>query len=103
MKKLICSLAFLLALAFTAKSQRFRAVMTTDSGKITIELFDGTPMHRDNFVKLARKHFYDGVLFHRVIPGFMIQGGDPDSKQAKPAVELGNGEVGYTIPAEFRP
>jgi len=77
--------------------------MKTDAGKITLELFDGTPKHRDNFVKLARNHFYDGLLFHRVIPGFMIQGGDPDSKHAKPGIELGNGDVGYTIPAEFRP
>ena len=103
MKKQILSMICLLVLAYTAKSQRFRAVMTTDSGKIIIELFDGTPKHRDNFVKLARRHFYDGVLFHRVIPGFMIQGGDPDSKNAKPSVMLGNGDVGYTIPAEFRP
>jgi len=85
------------------KSQKYRAVMTTDSGKIVIELFSGTPKHRDNFIKLARQHFYDGVLFHRVIPGFMIQGGDPDSKHAKPGVMLGDGDVGYTIPAEFRP
>lgn len=70
---------------------------------MTIELFDGTPGHRDNFIKLARKHFYDGLLFHRVIPGFMIQGGDPDSRHAKPGAMLGDGDVGYTIPAEFRP
>lgn len=103
MKKLILMLIGLLSIAFTANSQRFRAIMATDSGKITIELFDGTPKHRDNFIKLARKHFYDGVLFHRVIPGFMIQGGDPDSKNAKPGAMLGEGDVGYTIPAEFRP
>ena len=77
--------------------------MTTDAGKITIELFDGTPKHRDNFIKLARKHFYDGLLFHRVIPEFMIQGGDPNSKNAKKGVMLGNGDVGYQIPAEIKP
>lgn len=83
--------------------QRYRAVLTTALGKIRIELYDGTPRHRDNFVQLARRHFYDGVLFHRVIPGFMIQGGDPESKHAQPGTMLGNGDVGYTIPAEFRP
>lgn len=103
MNKRLYPLLFILLFGFAAHSQKYRAVMKTDSGKIIIELFDGTPKHRDNFIKLARSHFYDGVLFHRVIPGFMIQGGDPDSKHAKPGVELGNGDVGYTIPAEFRP
>lgn len=103
MKKRLLTLCAILVLAYSAKSQHFRAIMTTDSGKITLELFDQTPKHRDNFIKLARKHFYDGVLFHRVIPGFMIQGGDPDSKSAQPRAMLGNGDVGYTIPAEFRP
>lgn len=82
--------------------QKYRAVLKTPQGKILIELYDGTPKHRDNFIRLARHHFYDGVLFHRVIPGFMIQGGDPESRNAQPNVMLGNGDVGYTIPAEFR-
>ena len=103
MKKIAFLITCLSVFAFVAKSQRYRAVMTTDSGKISLELFDGTPLHRDNFIRLARSHFYDGVLFHRVIPGFMIQGGDPDSKHARQGVLLGNGDVGYTIPAEFRP
>ena len=60
------------------------------------------PKHRDNFIKLTKKGFYNGTLFHRVIQNFMIQGGDPDSKKATPGAELGNGDVGYTIPAEFR-
>lgn len=102
-KKVVLTALCSILILGIGKSQKYRAVMTTDSGKITIELFDGTPKHRDNFVKLARKHFYDGVLFHRVIPGFMIQGGDPDSKNAKPGVMLGDGDVGYTVPAEFRP
>lgn len=84
-------------------SKQYKVVMTTDSGIIYLDLFNKTPKHRDNFVKLARKGFYNGVLFHRVIPGFMIQGGDPNSKDAKPGVILGNGDVGYTIPAEIIP
>jgi cyclophilin family peptidyl-prolyl cis-trans isomerase len=74
----------------------------TDFGTITIKLYNETPLHRDNFLKLARQGFYDSLLFHRVINGFMIQGGDPDSKKAAPGAVLGNGEPGYTIPAEFR-
>lgn len=83
-------------------AQKYRAVLTTDYGKIEMILYDKTPKHRDNFVKLCKQHFYDGTLFHRVIPGFMIQGGDPDSKKAKPGAALGNGDVGYRIPAEIR-
>ena len=75
--------------------------ISTDLGNIKIRLFDETPKHRDNFIKLASEGFYDSTLFHRVIKNFMIQGGDPDSKRAKPGVMLGNGDVGYTIPAEF--
>ncbi|MHB9056172.1 MAG: peptidylprolyl isomerase [Paludibacteraceae bacterium] len=74
----------------------------TTEGTIVVKLYNETSLHRDNFVKLVKQKFYDGVLFHRVIADFMIQGGDPDSKSAKPDVELGNGDVGYTIPAEFR-
>lgn len=78
-----------------------RVKVTTDSGVMVIRLYDKTPMHRDNFVKLANDHFFDSLLFHRVIQGFMIQGGDPQSKTAQPGQMLGNGDVGYTIPAEF--
>ena len=60
-------------------------------------------MHRDNFIELINKKFYDGILFHRVIPGFMIQAGDPNSKNAKSGDRLGSGNPGYTVPAEFRP
>lgn len=65
-------------------------------------LYNSTPKHRDNFVKLTKSKIFNGTLFHRVIKAFMIQGGDPDSKNAAAGKELGNGEVGYTIPAEFR-
>jgi peptidyl-prolyl cis-trans isomerase B (cyclophilin B) len=70
-------------------------------GEIVVRLFDKTPKHRDNFVKLVKDHFYDSLLFHRIIAGFMIQGGDPESKNAQPDIMLGKGDVGYTIPAEF--
>ena len=83
----------------SAKPRRIRIV--TNYGTILVELYDQTPKHRDNFVKLVRKHFYDSLLFHRVIPKFMIQGGDPTSKRAAGTVKLGEGDVGYTVPAEF--
>lgn len=76
-------------------------LISTDFGDMKIILYDVTPMHRDNFVKLAGEGFYDSLLFHRVIRNFMIQGGDPESKYAPPEMMLGNGDVGYTIPAEF--
>src|SRR3984957_6612828 len=75
----------------------------TTKGDIVIELYNETPQTRDNFVKLVNQKFYDSTLFHRVIKGFMIQGGDPQSKHAAPGVMLGNGDIGYTVPAEIRP
>jgi cyclophilin family peptidyl-prolyl cis-trans isomerase len=78
-----------------------RVKITTDSGVMIIRLYDKTPQHRDNFIKLANEHFFDSLLFHRVISQFMIQGGDPQSKYAEPGQMLGSGDVGYTIPAEF--
>lgn len=75
--------------------------ITTDYGVMKLKLYDATPQHRDNFLKLANEGFFDSLLFHRVINGFMIQGGDPQSKNAAPGIPLGNGDVGYTIPAEF--
>lgn len=73
----------------------------TDYGNMIVELFDATPQHRDNFTKLVEEGFYDSLLFHRVIEGFMIQGGDPDSRNALPGQPLGGGDPGYTVPAEF--
>ncbi len=78
-----------------------RVKLTTDSGVIILRLYDKTPKHRDNFVKLVNQHFFDSLLFHRVINQFMIQGGDPQSKNAPPGTMLGGGDIGYTIPAEF--
>lgn len=73
----------------------------TNYGNFTIELYDETPLHRDNFQKLVKDGFYNDLLFHRIIDGFMIQGGDPDSKDAEAGTRLGNGGPGYKIPAEL--
>jgi peptidyl-prolyl cis-trans isomerase B (cyclophilin B) len=80
-----------------------RVKITTDSGVIIVRLYDSTPLHRDNFVKLVKEGFYDSLLFHRVIPQFMIQGGDPGSKTAEPGTLLGNGGDNLPrIPAEIK-
>ena len=81
--------------------ERCLVELETEHGSMIIWLFDATPGHRDNFLKLVEKGYYDDLLFHRVINGFMIQGGDPNSKDAKPGQALGMGGPGYTIPAEF--
>lgn len=75
----------------------------TDYGVMKVKLYNETPKHRDNFLKIAKEGFYNGTLFHRIIKDFMIQGGDPNSKTAKAGQPLGNGDIGYTIPAEFNP
>ena len=77
-------------------------IKTTD-GTMTVKLYADTPLHRDNFVKLAKKGFYNGVLFHRIIKGFMIQGGDPLTKDTTKVAMYGTGGPGYTIPAEIVP
>ena len=74
----------------------------TNMGTITVRLYGNTPKHRANFLKLAKSNFYDSLLFHRVISGFMVQAGDPDSKGAPAGVQLGHGGPGYTIPSAFR-
>jgi len=78
-------------------------VISTSFGDIHIKLYKDTPLHSNNFIKLTKESFFDSTLFHRVIEGFMIQGGDPDSRNAKAGVELGNGGPGYDIPAEILP
>lgn len=75
--------------------------IATSAGNIKIRLYDDTPQHRDNFLKLAKEGYYDGVLFHRVIDGFMVQTGDPDSKDAPEGAMLGSGGPAYTVPAEI--
>jgi cyclophilin family peptidyl-prolyl cis-trans isomerase len=87
---------------FAAKPKHQYVKLKTEQGECIIMLYNNTPLHRDNFIKLVKKGFYNGTLFHRVIKSFMIQGGDPDSKGAPAGKELGNGDVGYTVPAEFR-
>ena len=77
--------------------------LETTQGNITVKLYDETPKHRDNFIKLVNDGVYDSTLFHRVIRNFMIQAGDPQSKTAADTALLGNGDVGYTVPAEFNP
>jgi len=84
------------------KDRKRDVLMQTTMGDIVIRLSDSTPLHRDNFLKLVKVHYYDSVLFHRVIQNFMIQAGDPNSKVAATGVPLGNGGPGYIIPAEFR-
>ncbi|MDR6942237.1 peptidylprolyl isomerase [Mucilaginibacter pocheonensis] len=106
MKKLITlTLLLLSAVAFAKPPKNQYVRIRTTYGDCIIRLYNETPLHRDNFIKLAKKGFYNGTLFHRVIQNFMIQGGDPDSKdpeKTKLDAELGNGDVGYTVPAEFR-
>jgi cyclophilin family peptidyl-prolyl cis-trans isomerase len=99
---LILLAAFVLSGSCAVKQDNSTKVcFETSYGKIILKLYPETSKHRANFIKLVESGFYNGVLFHRVIAGFMIQGGDPQSKTAKPNVQLGNGDVGYTIPAEF--
>jgi len=76
-------------------------IIETSYGNIKIKLYDETPLHQENFLKLVSEKFYDDQIFHRIIKGFMIQAGDPDSKNASPGQPLGRGDLGYTIPAEF--
>ncbi len=76
-------------------------MIETDFGIMKAKLYDSTPVHRDNFIKLANDDFYDGLLFHRVMSGFMIQGGDPNSRDSPAGSPLGNGGPGYTLPANI--
>ena len=117
MKKIVLTYTLCLLLSVTLTAQKKKkdkdavlpkvvdkehvVLISTSLGDMKVKLYDSTPKHRDNFLKLAQENFYDSLLFHRVIPNFMIQGGDPLSKNAAPGVPLGSGDIGYTIPAEF--
>ena len=103
MKKilLLLILATVVQIASAKKGGNKFVEFNTTKGKIVLEIFADVPQHYANFMKLMEDHYYDSVLFHRVIPQFMIQGGDPDSKQALTGQVLGNGDIGYQVPAEF--
>ena len=103
MKKLLLFVcAFSMFSAFAAKPKNQYIRIKTEFGECIVKLYNETPLHRENFLKLVKDGYYNGTLFHRVIKDFMIQGGDPDSKTAKPDSLLGEGGPKYTIPAEFR-
>lgn len=98
---LVLSIMLFLGLSSCQQDEFTHAEITTDYGNIEVILYNSTPKHRDNFIKLASEGFYDDLLFHRVVNGFMIQGGDPDSKDAAPGQMLGRGGPGYQIDAEI--
>lgn len=102
MKFVFLILTFISTFALAAKPKHHYVRVKTAKGECVIMLYNQTPKHRDNFLKLASEGFYNGTLFHRVIKEFMVQGGDPDSKQAAPGQELGEGDLGYKVDAEFR-
>jgi len=102
MKKiLLLMISLLFVLASCNTDNRTYAMIETDMGNIKVLLYDDTPLHKENFIKLANEKFYDDLLFHRVIKGFMMQGGDPESRGAAPGQRLGSGGPGYRTPAEF--
>ena len=103
MKKfLLFSLLCCCSFAYAAKPRYQYIKISTAKGECIVRLYNETPLHRDNFLKLAKEGYYNGTIFHRVIKDFMIQGGDPDSKNADSTQTLGNGGPNYTVPAEFR-
>jgi peptidyl-prolyl cis-trans isomerase B (cyclophilin B) len=102
MRKLSTFLLILCATSVFAKPKHDFVKIKTSKGECIIMLYNQTPKHRDNFLKLCKEGFYNGTLFHRVIKEFMIQGGDPDSKTAKPGQVLGEGDLKYRVEAEFR-
>lgn len=105
MDRITSLLAISLLVLYSSCAQKKDYVITikTDMGDMVAILYDETPKHKENFLKLVKDHFYDSLVFHRVIQGFMIQGGDPDSKHAQSGQRLGSGGPGYTVEAEIRP
>lgn len=103
LKRITLSGALLLLFAYSMEATETKnlVLIETPYGTIKVRLYDETPQHRDNFLKLVDTHFYDSLLFHRVIKDFMIQGGDPESKNAPANAQLGSGGPGYQVPAEI--
>ena len=102
MKIFLCFLFAILTMQLSAQTGHRKVKIITPYGRMIVRLYDETPKHRDNFIRLVKQHFYDSLLFHRVIKNFMIQGGDPTSKHAGTGdTTLGEGDVGYSIPAEI--
>ena len=102
MKQKIILLLLLMSSTFALAQERAEVLLETTEGNIRLALYNETPLHRDNFLKLVRMHVYDSLLFHRVVKDFMIQGGDLNSKHAQPGQLLGTGDLDYTIEPEFR-
>ena len=102
MRQALFLLLLLVSTSSAMAQERAEVLLETTEGNIRIALYNETPQHRDNFLKLVKMHVYDSLLFHRVIKDFMIQGGDLNSKYAKPGQPLGTGELDYTIEPEFR-
>ena len=92
---------FFLSISVFAQEKETKVLIDTDKGKIVVKLYNETPKHRDNFIKLVNAHQYDGLLFHRVIKQFMIQAGDINSKNSPTGEKLGDGDLEYTVPAEI--
>ena len=103
-KRILCiaALAAMLSACGPKTEKEVVMVVETTMGTVEFKLYNETPLHRDNFIRLAEEHYFDSLLFHRVIDDFVIQGGDPNSKYAKPGEMLGDGEPDYRVPAEIR-
>ena len=103
LKKLLMSIVLIsvIKIAVSQTQSKETILIETSFGNMKIKLFNETPLHKANFLKLVNEHFYDSLLFHRIIEGFMIQGGDPYSKHADSFTLLGDSDLHYTIPAEF--
>ena len=98
----LAALAAMLAACGPKTEKEVVMVVETTMGTVEFKLYNETPLHRDNFIRLAEEHYFDSLLFHRVVDDFVIQGGDPNSKYAKPGEMLGDGEPDFRVPAEIR-